>query len=515
MVASSQPLASEVGAGVLAVGGNAADACVAMDAMLHVTEPTSTGLGGDAFAIFYDAATREVTAINASGRAPAALTLERMNAANAAALGPNHGLWVTVPGCCAGWCDIVRERGSMSVAELLAPAVEAAEQGFPVGEVTAAIWERGLPQLHSNSLTIGGHAPRAGETFRNPALARVLRRISDAGAAGFYEGEVARAIVAAVEASGGVMTLDDLATHASTWDDPLSAGYRGERLWQCPPNGQGLAALLALQILDGFDVGDPEDPQRWHLTIEAMRLGFADARWWVSDPRASELPVQELLSPAYASERRRLIDPDRATLDAVHGSPMKRGGTVYHCAVDAAGNACSMASSHFMGFGTGVVPDGCGFVLHNRALGFSLDPTHPNVVAPRKRPYHTVTPGMLTGPDGSLHGPLGVMGGFMQPQGELQLVTALLDDHATPQAALDRPRFCIDAGDAGGVVLLEEGVSEAVVRGLIARGHELRSGIPSFARATFGRGQIILRSPEGRLIGGSDRRAGGLALPAS
>lgn len=509
MVASSQPCASEVGARILANGGTAADACVAMDAVLHVTEPTSTGLGGDAFALFYDAATGTVSGINASGRSPAALTLERFtNAAPSA----SHGLSVTVPGCCAGWADIAERHGTLSLPELLAPAIELATEGFAVGTVTATIWERGLPQLQSIALTVNGRAPRAGETFRNPDLAHTLRRISDRGPQGFYTGDTADAIVAAIRAAGGAMTHDDLAAHASTWDEPLSIGYRGMRLWQCAPSSQGLVALLALGVLDGLSLGAADDARRWHLMIEALRLAFADARQWVSDPRFADLPLDALLAPSYLAERRALVKPGHATLDVKHGSPANRGGTVYHCAVDARGNACSMASSHFMGFGTGVVPHGCGFVLHNRALGFSLDASHPNVVAPNKRPYHTIAPGMMTHEDDSLWGPIGMMGGFMQPQGQVQLVTALVDDGVDPQTALDRPRFCIDSGDAGGVVQLEERVPARVVAGLAARGHVINAGVPSFARAMFGRGQVILRARDGSVIGGSDRRADGCAL---
>ena len=493
---------------MLQQGGTAADACVAMDAVLHVTEPTSTGLGGDAFALYFDAASGKVTALNASGRAPNALTLERVIAARPT---PSHGLWVTVPGCCRGWFDLIERHGTMPIAQLLEPAIALAEDGFEVGPVTAAVWARGLPQLQSDELKIDGRAPRAGERFHNAGLARALRAISTGGAAAFYRGEIGRTIVDAVRQVGGVMTAEDLAAHRSTWDEPVSMAYRGARLWECPPNSQGIAALLALGVLDGLSLSEPDDAQRWHLLIEAMRVAFADARRWVSDPRAAEVSMKALLARDYLTERRALIVPDRATLDLRYGAPAHRGGTVYHCAVDRFGNACSMASSHFMGFGTGVIPAGCGFVLHNRALGFSLDPSHPNVVAPGKRPYHTVSPALLTRGDGSLWGPLGVMGGFMQPQGHVQVVTALVDDGAEPQDALDRPRFCIDSGEAGGVVQLEEGVTERVIEGLRARGHEVNSGVPSFGRAMFGRGQVILRAPDGTLVGGSDRRADGCA----
>jgi gamma-glutamyltranspeptidase/glutathione hydrolase len=513
MVASSQRLASQTGRGILEEGGTAADACVAMDAVLHVTEPTSTGLGGDAFALYFEASSGRVTALNASGRAPNALTLERVIAARPT---PSHGLWVTVPGCCLGWFDLIERHGTMSMARLLEPAISLAEDGFEVGAVTAAVWARGLAQLQSNALTIDGRAPRVGERFHNRDLARTLRRLSTNGPEEFYdfEFETAAVVLAAVRQAGGVMELEDLVAHTSTWAEPVSVAYRGARLWEPPPNSQGIAALLALGVLDGLSLGGPDDAQRWHLLIEAIRVAFADARWWIGDPRASEVSTAALLASEYLAERRALIDPDRATLDMRHGTPAHRGGTVYHCAMDRNGNACSMASSHFLGFGTGVVPEGCGFVLHNRALGFSLDPSHSNVVAPGKRPYHTVAPAMLTRDDGSLWGPLGVMGGFMQPQGHVQLVTALVDDNAQPQDALDRPRFCIDSGEAGGVVQLEEGVPDGVVEGLRARGHPINPGVPSFGRAMFGRGQVILRERDGTLVGGSDRRADGCALDA-
>jgi gamma-glutamyltranspeptidase/glutathione hydrolase len=480
-----------------------------MDAVLHVTEPTSTGLGGDAFVLYFEAATGRIAALNASGRAPAALTLDAVAAKQRT---PSDGMWVTVPGCCAGWFDLVERFGSMPIARLLEPAIAFAEEGFAVGEVTAAVWARGFSQLQSDALTIEGRAPAAGESFRNPALARTLRRLSRRGPKEFYEGETAALVVDAVRRAGGVMSRDDLLQHTSTWDEPVSVAYRGARVWECPPNSQGIAALLALGVLDGLVLGAQNDVQRWHLLIEAMRVAFADARAWVADPGPGDVSADALLSTKYLATRRRLVDPLRATQNVRQGAPARRGGTVYHCAVDSQGNACSMASSHFMGFGTGVVPNECGFVLHNRGLGFSLDPASPNVVAPGKRPYHTVAPAMLTREDGTLWGPFGVMGGFMQPQGHVQVVTALLDDGATPQEALDRPRFCIDAEASGGVVQLEEGVTDTVVNGLKDRGHIVKAGIPSFGRALFGRGQVILRGSDGALEGGSDRRADGCVI---
>jgi gamma-glutamyltranspeptidase/glutathione hydrolase len=321
------------------------------------------------------------------------------------------------------------------------------------------------------------------------------------------------------------METGDLAAHTSTWDDPISTEYRGQRVWECPPNGQGLAALIALNILSGYKLQgqDPLGPERLHLVAEALRLAFADARTFIADPRASQarVPVAELLSQDYAAQRRRLIDPSHAAGTVVHGAPLGRSDTVYFCVVDGEGNACSFIGSNYAGFGTGLVPEGYGFSLQNRGLGFSLEPGHPNALAPKKRPYHTIIPGMITRADGSLYGPFGVMGGYMQPQGHVQVVLALFDDGATPQAAVDRPRLCIEPA-AGGVspwpadghdvkVSLEHGITPATVAALKAKGHEVVADVDGFDRAVFGRGQIIRRSPEGALEGGSDPRADGYA----
>jgi gamma-glutamyltranspeptidase/glutathione hydrolase len=294
--------------------------------------------------------------------------------------------------------------------------------------------------------------------------------------------------------------------------------YRGYRVWECPPNGQGLTALLALNILEGFDLAahQPLSVDRWHRLIEALRLAFADARWYVADPRFFDMPLAGLLAKDYAAQRRAVINPYRATLDPRRGSPVASSGTVYCCVVDGAGNACSFINSNYMGFGTGIVPAGAagplGFTLQNRGHNFSLDPAHPNALAPGKRPYHTIIPGLLTRADGSLFGPFGVMGGFMQPQGHAQVVVAMIDDGADPQAALNRLRFCIGAETAGGNVLLETGLPRGLVEGLAARGHPLTAEVSGYERAVFGRGQIIRREADGVLWGGSDPRADGCAL---
>lgn len=523
MVASSQPLATAAGLRILASGGNAADACVATAGALAVTEPCNTGIGGDCFALFYDAASGAVSALNGSGRAPAELTLERVHAAGLEGAIPwSHPLAITVPGACAGWQDTLERFGTLPLARVLEPAVELAERGFPVAPIAARQWALGARiqlsrQPGGHELLLDGRAPRPGEIFRNPGMARTLRTVAEHGKKGFYEGEPARAIAAAVQSAGGCLSEADLAEHRSTWETPISTVYRDLRVWECPPNGQGLAALLALNLVGGFDLAslDPLGPDRWHLLIEAMRLAFADARPLIADPAMLPIPVEELLSPAYADTRRREIDPRRANLEARSGQPLGGSDTVYFCAVDARGNACSFINSNYWMFGTGIVPEGFGFPLQNRGSGFSLDPGHANALAPRKRPYHTIIPGMLTREaDGSLYGPFGVMGGFMQPQGHLLVASALADDGLDPQRALDRPRFCINSGTADGEVALEQGLPEATAAELEARGHAV-SRVSGFARVQFGRGQVIRRDPNGALWGGSDPRADGCAMPLS
>lgn len=521
MVATSQPLAAMAGLRTLMAGGNAADAAVATAAALNVTEPTSTGIGGDCFALFYDAPTRRITALNGSGRAPAALTLallERQGWLHR--LPPYHAHTVTVPGACAGWCDLIARHGTMPVSEVLGPAIELAEQGYPVTPVTAHFWERGVEkQLNAapsgRELMINGRAPRPGEVFRNPNLARTLRAVAEGGKEAFYRGEIARKIADTVQAHGGVMTAEDLAAHESSWEDPISATYRGMRLWECPPNGQGLAALLALNILEGFDLRgmDPLGASRLHLLIEAMRAAFADTAWHVADPQFYAAPLAGLLSKTYAETRRTGIDPNQARMDVRRGAPVASSDTVYLSVVDGRGNACSFINSNYNGFGTGLVPPGTGLTLQNRGRNFSHDPDHPNALGPRKRPYHTIIPALLThAADGALAACFGVMGGFMQPQGHMQVVVGLVDDGLDPQQALDRPRFCITEGVPAGRVELEVGIPDETVALLAEMGHDVLK-VNGYARSVFGRGQIIRRDPEtGVLCGGSDPRADGQAI---
>ena len=519
MVASSQPLATAAGLEILAKGGNAADAAVAVAAALNVTEPTSTGIGGDMFALYFDGRTGVITAINGSGRAPAALTLERLQEEGLDELPPFHPYTVTVPGTCAGWVDLLERHGSLDLSHVLAPAINLAESGFPVAPITSYFWRRGADRQlkeyqNGREMTIDGRGPNPGEIFQNPGLARTFKKVAEGGKNAFYEGEVAEAICETIHKAGGCLSMEDLASHKSTWDTPISTTYKGLRLWECPPNGQGITALIALNILEGFDLLSlgPLSGDRLHLEIEALRLAFADTRWYVADPSVVHVPLQELLSKAYAAERRKLVDPQVATLDQERGSPVAGSDTVYFCVVDKFGNACSFINSNYMGFGTGIVPSGWGFTLQNRGANFSLVPGHPNVLAPGKRPYHTIIPAMITREtDGSLYGPFGVMGGFMQPQGHLQVFLALANG-IDPQSALDLPRFCITDGTSGGKVALEAGIPRAATADLLRRGHQVQR-VSGWERALFGRGQIILReTATGVLTAGSDPRADGCAM---
>ena len=525
LVAASQPLAVAAGLEILAREGNAADAAVATAAALNVTEPGATGLGGDCFVLYYDSASGQISALNGSGRAPAALSLERLQLEGYGDELPQyHPYTITVPGACAGWCDLLERHGRLSMSAVLAPAIRLAEEGFPVAPVTAYFWGRGVEkQLGSafggRALTIDGRAPRAGEIFHNPNLGHSLQAIAEGGKEAFYQGPIAEAIAATVQEAGGCLSLADLAAHRSTWEIPIHINYRGLNIWECPPNGQGLAALLALKVLEGFDLAQfgPLSVERLHLEIEAMRLAFADTRYYVADPAFNPAPLEALLSEEYVAGRRALIDPSRATLDQKYGTPLASSDTVYFNVVDGDGNACSFINSNYTGFGTGIVPAGCGFSLQNRGHGFSLDPDPPNALAPGKRPYHTIIPALATRPrPGSegeeLYACFGVMGGFMQPQGHTQVVIALVDDGQDPQAALDRPRFCIADGASGGRVSLEQGIPVEVMSALADLGHPT---VPTsgFSRAIFGRGQIILRDAEsGVLCGGSDPRADGCVM---
>jgi len=532
VVATSQPLAAAAGLAVLRRGGNAVDAALATAITLTVVQPGSNDIGGDLFAIVWDG--HRLHGLNASGRSPAGLTRDVVLAATdgrGAAPTPAHGgaqstgpampargwLSVTVPGAPAGWRDLHDRFGRLPFADLFTDAIGYAEHGFPVSPRVAAGWARSVSTYADLSgaeyaewgrvFTVDGRAPRAGERWRNPEAAGTLRRIAATRAEAFYTGEIAESLARYAAATGGLLTADDLAAHESTWVEPVAAPYRGHEVWELPPNGQGLAALLALHILDGVDPTALAPAEWLHWQIEAMKLGFADAHAYVADPARVDVPTAALLTPEYAAARRALVTGQAGT--PAPGDPV-RGGTVYLCAADSSGMMVSLIQSNYLGFGSYVVPPGLGFGLQNRAAGFSLDPAHPNVVAPGKRPFHTIIPGFLTR-GGEPVGPFGVMGGHMQPQGHLQLVSSTLDAGLDPQAALDRPRWYWHAGRS---VLVEPGLpaeypDQDVLAELRSRGHEIAVEAEA---SGFGYGQAIWRLPEGGYVAGSEPRADGCAV---
>lgn len=491
------------------------------------------------FMLYYDAKAKTVRSLNGSGRCATALTAARVR--EDLGLGPDarafpkdlrrHVHAITVPGAAAGWADAVEAWGSgMSLSEVLAPAAKLAEDGFPVSPMSAAMWAADAPALtnwkkggHASELLIadgaanaGLRAPFAGELFKNPNLARVLKELGAGGKKAFYSGTTGEAIAAAVAAEGGLLTAADLAAHTSTFDQALSVDYHGVDIWECPPNGQGITALVAANILRSLDVASMErgSAQHYHTLIEAVRLAFADTRYYVADPAFSKIPVKGMLDPAYGRARAGLIDPTKASVNVLRGSPVAGSDTVSFQVVDGAGNAVSMVNSVYLGFGSGLVPEGCGFALQNRGANFVLEPDHPNRLEGGKRPYHTIIPCMLT-QGGELLATMTNMGGFMQPQGHINLLCNMIDFGLDPQAAIDAPRFCIQDGTKDGVVSLENTMAPEVVEQLRAMGHNLEpapisGAVPAFP---FGRAQIILRDvATGVLCAGSDGRCDGCAM---
>lgn len=512
IVATSQPLAARAGLDVLRDGGNAVDAAIAMGAAATVVEPVTSSIGGDAFALVWDG--ERLHGLNGSGRAPARLTAEQLRMRGHEAM-PEHG-WapVTVPGAPAAWRDLHERFGSLPFARLLEPAAAYAERGHPASPISVWHWRWQIERVHSSLagaehaaflplFAPGGRPPRVGEIWRSPETACSLRLIADTGAEAFYRGEIAERIVAFARTTGGYLTETDLESHTSTWVDPIRTSYRGHEVWEIPPNTQGLAVLLALDILEGFELGSTPRTSAvsFHLQIEAMKLALADARRYVADPERAEIPVEGLLSKDYARGRRALVG-ERAAKPAP-GSPAG-SDTVYVCAADAGGMMASYIQSLYDGFGSHVVVPGTGIVLHNRGASFVLDPDHPNVLEPGKRPFHTIIPGFLT-KDGEAVGPFGVMGGHMQAQGHVQMVVNTVDHRMDPQTALDQPRWMWLGGRD---VLLEPAAGVDLRDELRRRGHaaEIDEEVDA-----FGRGQIIWRLPSGAYIGGSDHRGDGQA----
>ncbi len=515
MVATSNPLASQAGLAILRAGGNAADAAIAAAAVLNVTEPGSTGIGGDCFALFYDAKTKKVSALNGSGRAPKALNLEDLCAQGHKIVPERSPHAVTVPGAVAGWHDLLARHGTMTLKDVLVDAIHYARDGYPLHPVFGAGWEATEFFLQQRPNTEdylpNGRAPKVGQIVKLPGLAKTLQDIADGGPDAFYTGLVADAIVSTLQSEGGLMTHEDLRQHKSSWGEPISTDYRGIEVFEHPPNGQGLAALQALNIAAGWELGDMawDSPERLHLMVEAMRLAFADARQYIADMDINPTPVEALLNNDYAAQRRSLVSPDRAMLPPDYGRPIGGTDTVYLTVVDGQGNACSFINSLYMGWGSGIVAKGTGVFLQNRGACFSLVQGHPNALAGGKRPYHTIIPGMAL-KDGELWCSFGVMGGFMQPQGHFQVISGMIDDDLNPQEALNRPRFCLEEGTGDSVLALEEGILVATMARLAELGHHVKP-VSGKGRAVFGDGQIIRRDVEtGMLMGGSDPRKDGL-----
>jgi gamma-glutamyltranspeptidase / glutathione hydrolase len=503
MVATSHPAAAQAGVAMLDEGGTAADAAVAAAAVLCVVDPRSTGIGGDAFALHWSAGESAPTALEAAGPAPAGLSVAALRAAGFERM-PEIGPWtVTVPGAVSGWEALLVRHGWLGLERVLEPAIALADGGYEVAPMIAAEWAQAAPRIAGDAaaralLLRDGRPPAAGERMANPELAGVLREIAAGGAAAFYRGRAAAAIGAAVEHAGGPLRASDLADWAGAgWAEPLWGRYRDIDVIQLPPPGQGLIVLEALGVLDGLELASRADEE--HACVEAIKLAFADAERHIADPLFEGVPVDELLSPAYLAARRAAVDMTTAGLAAAGVA----SDTVYVAAVDGDGTACSFIQSLYEGFGSGVAVPGTGIVLQNRGAGFVLDDEHPNRPAPGKRPYHTIIPSMLAR-DGEFLGCLGVVGGFMQPQGHVQILRHLLDHGLGLQAALDAPRLRFVGGRR---VLAERGYDPAVVAELGRRGHEI--GV--LERFPAGGAQAVLRE-NSLLYGASDPRKDGCAL---
>jgi len=523
MVAAAHPLAVSIGVGVLERGGSAVDAAIAVNAALGFLEPTANGIGGDLFAMVWDAESSRLYGLNASGRAPAALTADKVPAAEDGTIPLYSPFAWTIPGTVDGWTTLHARFGILPLRDLLAPAIRAAREGEPVPEVIAAGWAssaavfRDKPGFASTFLP-GGRAPGAGEVFRNPDLAKSLELIAAGGADAFYRGEIAEAIVAFSKANGGFISLEDLADHRSEWVEPVSTSYRGVELWELPPNGQGIAALQMLNILESFDLAamGRDSVDFWHVMVEAKKLAFEDRARYYADPAFADVPVAGLISKDYGRERAKLIDMKRAAprVEAGH-PPLSHGDTTLLVTADAKGNMVSLIQSNYTGFGSGYVVEGWGFGIHNRGALFNLDPESPNFLRPGQRPFHTIIPAFATR-DGKPWLAFGVMGGDMQPQGHVQILVNLVDFGMNLQEAGDAARYYHTGSSeptgtimtTGGALSLESGVDAQIRRGLAKRGHRITEAV-----GRFGGYQAVARDPEtGVYAGASEARKDGCAL---
>lgn len=534
IAATSQPLATQTAIEVLREGGTAVDAAIAANAVLGLVEPTMSGVGGDLYALVWDPERDTLYGLNASGRSPSDLSYEEMRA-ELDRLGvdriPRWGpLSVSVPGAVDGWFELHDRFGELPVGELLDPAIRYAREGFPVTQIIAHDWERNrvrfleerrelIPEVANfrETFLIDGEAPDHGDVFRNPDLARTYERIAERGRSAFYEGAVADSIHRYMDRVGGHLTREDLRTHTSTWVDPVSTSYRGYRVWELPPNGQGIAALQMLNILEGYDVREMghNSADYIHTHVEAKKLAFADRARYYADPEFADVPVEGLLSEQYAAERRKLIDAERAMETVAPGDPRLDGGdTVYLTVADDRGMMVSLIQSNYWEMGSGLVPDGLGFMLQDRGALFTMEEGHANVYEPGKRPFHTIIPAFVTRDDRPFLS-FGVMGGAMQPQGHVQILSNIIDFGMNVQEAGDAARYRHTGSSSprgaemsdGGTLYLETGVSPSVVAGLRDRGHTIEVG-PSY----FGGYQGIRWDPDREVyVAGSEMRKDGHA----
>jgi gamma-glutamyltranspeptidase/glutathione hydrolase len=516
IVATEHPMASQIGAQILSEGGNAVDAAVAANAATGVFAPMANGIGGDMFAIVYEAKSGKLFGLNASGWAPAGLTPEFLGSKGIHEM-PQAGIYaVTIPGVVDGWDKLLRRFGRKRLSTVLAPAIRVADEGFPVTEIFASYWTASEKKLRTDgnaqrTYLLNGRAPRAGEIFRNPALAQSLRQISRHGARAFYAGEIRDKILACSRAHGGVMTAQDFAKYSSEWVEPISTTYRGWTIYELPPNGQGIGALEMLNLMENFPIADygASSTDALHVMIEAKKLAYADLLRYICDPHFNKIPGAGLLSKDYARGRSKLIDLAKANCEVAFGTPPGGSDTTYLCVADADGNMVSYIQSNYNSFGSGLVPEGAGFALQNRGGLFSLDSSSPNLLAGRKRPLHTIIPAFMS--KGEIRMAFGIMGGWNQSQAHAQFVSDVVDHQMNIQAALEAPRFTKMTFD-GCDVEIEDRVPAAVRAELTKRGHELQ--VRGNFSAAMGGGQAVMRDfATGVNYGASDPRKDGAAVP--
>jgi gamma-glutamyltranspeptidase/glutathione hydrolase len=517
VAASEHPLASQAGASILARGGNAVDAAIAVNAVMGVVAPMMNGIGGDLFAIVYEASSGQLHGINASGCSPAALTIDGLRAQGITVM-PQTGIHsVTIPGAVAGWSMLSGRFGTLPLADVLAPAIGVADIGFPVSEITAAEWNGGAALLQATEESArvylpGGWAPRVGQMFRNPDLAASYRALAENGRDAFYRGSIAQRILSCSERHGGALTAADLAAYDAEWVAPLSTTYRGWTVYELPPNGQGIAALMMLNLLEHAPIGsyDHNSAEALHTLIEAKKLAYADMARYVCDPAFHDVPVEAMLSKAYAAQRFRQIEPARANPEVAPGTlPTHGSDTTYLSVVDRAGNIVSLIQSNFANFGSGLVPDGAGFALQCRGGLFTMNESHPNALAPRKRPLHTIIPGFME--RGNLRAAFGIMGGWNQSQAHVQFVSNVVDHGMNIQAALEAARVT-KLTFVGRDVIMESRVPESVRHTLADKGHEI--DLQGNFSNLVGGGQSVMRDYTTKVnYGASDPRKDGAAIP--